>query len=105
MKNVPAHKATHKFGPPGNWDTEKDGECFDLHVRQGTHGERNLPTFTSAWRPTEEELAKLLLGGEIEVTLVGTQTPMQVNVVLPTDTVAPKERPHITINEDAHGLS
>lgn len=103
MKNVPADKATHKFGPPGNWDAEQDGECRDLHVRAGSHGDRKLVTWTSAWRPTQEEIAKMMLGGEIEITLIGTQPPMLVEVVL--DAPAPDERPHVTINEEAHGLS
>jgi hypothetical protein len=104
MKNIPAEKATHRFGPPGNWEEKTDGTCDDLHVRAGAHGDRNLPTWTSAWQPTQEDIAKLLLGGEIEITLIGAQPPMQVNVVLPTNISKAEERPHITINEEAHGL-
>ena len=102
MQNIPAKRATHKFGKPRNWDDEKDGECYALHVRAGTHGDRNLPTFTTAWRPSQEEIAKMLLGGEVEITLIGTQPPMRVDVIL--DAEVP-EKPTITINEDAHGLS
>lgn len=103
MQNVPADKATHNFKSPENWNEETDGPCFDLAIRPGVHGERKLHTWTSAWRPSQEDIAKLLLGGVIEVTLIGMQPPMQVNAVLPVS-VSTEEKPHITINEEAHGL-
>lgn len=100
MKSIQPIEATHNFKPPKNWEPEADGECGDLWIRLGSHGARDIPTFTSAWRPTVDELAALNAGGEIEITLVGSQPPMSVDVVASRASV----RPHITINDEAIGL-
>jgi hypothetical protein len=93
--------ATHNFGAPSNWDEKLDGPCNALPIRAGVHGDRKLLTYTSAWRPTAEELAALIAGAVVEVELVGQQPPMIVRVV---QYVPELERKTVTINEHAHGM-
>jgi len=41
----------------------------------------NVPAMSSAWKPTRSELAMLLDGGYIELTILGTQhPPIMLNV-------------------------
>lgn len=108
MFKITPIRATHDFAPPANWDHEKDGHCGSLWVRVGLLGERKLRTFTSAWKPTAEELRALNAGAAVEVEIVGTQPPMAVEVVPEYGTqdrqTVEVEKASITINEDAHGF-
>jgi len=71
--------------PPRGWDQERDGPCDELVVRvdygpdfdpanPDTAGVR--PTsIASAWRPTQAELATLIDGGLVVLTIASAQQP------------------------------
>lgn len=69
-----------ELGAPKNWNEEQHGECNSLpcvRVMQpdGTH------TYTSFWTPTPDELADLVVGGTVKLTLFSfTHPPVAVEV-------------------------
>src|SRR5690349_11413068 len=66
--------ATHNYGAPKDWDPEKSGKCGHLSVRV----EDNV--YSSAWEPTPDELALLVNGGSIVLSVVGGQPPVMLTV-------------------------
>lgn len=66
------------YGPPKNWDAEKNGECLTLPVMQTR--ERGLPLVISVWKPTDEERAAIAAGANIVLSCVGTQPPVMLYV-------------------------
>ena len=66
--------ATHVFGPPADWDDERDGTCSKLVVRIA--GE----TIMSAWEPTPAELALLNAGGSVVLHIWGALQPVALTV-------------------------
>lgn len=105
--------ATHLFEKPSNWDALADGAvCGDLQLRVETFGKGIVETF-STWKPSVEELALLNAGGVVEVSLCQAGVPaMSVQVVEPiagalrpyVNNEGTEDRPHVTINEEAHGF-
>ena len=67
--------ATLHLGAPKGWDADVDGRCVGLAVRilDGN-------VFQSAWEPTQEEIAMILAGGSIVLSVVGGQPPVMVSV-------------------------
>lgn len=59
--------SNHVFQPPRNWNTETHGDCHPLPVMVDAEG------LTSVWKPSEAELAALVAGGGILISL-GTHT-------------------------------
>ena len=57
------------FGPPKDWNSERDGECSSLPVFKD--GE----TFSSAWKPTAQELAALNAGHAVILTIFSAVHP------------------------------
>lgn len=63
---------TVELGKPRDWDNAA-GECQPLHVRVDL--ESPVPSMTSYWVPTPEEIAMLEVGGKIALTVYGTKHP------------------------------
>jgi hypothetical protein len=103
FKITPIH-ATHELAAPKDWKSETDGECGTLHIRAGVLGDRRLLTYTSAWRPTPEELRALNNGAAVEIELVGSQPPMRVDVVGEYGGHDRAERKTVTLNDGVIGL-
>lgn len=70
------------FNAPINWDESRDGRCNVLMVRKQPHGERNTE-FVSLWEPTQAELNMLNAGYVVELSIIGFQPPVALNVVPP----------------------
>lgn len=65
--------ATRRLGAPANWKEEDHGRCDYLPIRdeQTPQG----PVMTSAWEPTPDELALILKGAPVMLTVWGTAHP------------------------------
>lgn len=63
---------THLLGKPPNWKEER-GPCGTLPVRVEVHA--GVPEFHSYWLPNEVELANLLAGQAIRLTIIGNSHP------------------------------
>lgn len=61
--------ATRALGAPADWDAEKQGECMTLPIRDRDG------TMQSAWYPSEEEIAALILGKPVILTIWGSAHP------------------------------
>lgn len=66
--------ATLILKAPKDWDTEKNGECTSLAVRQAG------VFYESAWEPTPAELALLNAGGSIILGIWGGQPAVNLRV-------------------------
>lgn len=68
---------TMELGKPADWDDSK-GECASLPVRveQTNQGQ----CLTSAWYPTKEELALLLAGEPVLLSVFGGHPPVWLRV-------------------------
>lgn len=106
MKSTTTRGATHNYIAPENWDPATDGQCGDLQVRVELYGGRGIIDNVSTWKPSAEDIAHFNRGGVLELSVLAlTQPPVGLCVVDPVEEPAPRaEVPHITINEDAHGL-
>lgn len=100
MRAVTTRNMTRRFGPPKGWDEERDGLCDTIEVRIQSHGQ--YAAFVSTWKPSADEIRHLIEGGVIEVSILGAQPALRLDVVDAVED-APA-RKHITINEEAHGL-
>lgn len=74
MTPIPFPAATHVFKAPSQWDSEQHGPCVDLHVMV-TDG-----VYTSAWKPSTDELMTLNEGGLIYLSVIGGQPPVAISV-------------------------
>jgi hypothetical protein len=76
VKPEPFTGANNLLKAPENWDEKMYGVCPDLPVAQG-----NGMTL-SCWRPSMEEIALLVGGGLVLLTVVGELQPaVQLDVV------------------------
>lgn len=57
------------LGAPADWCEEKDGKCDELHVIHKGN------SFTSFWKPTDQELETLKSGGYIFLTVLASGHP------------------------------
>lgn len=69
--------ATRNLVAPKNWDPDEHGSCSGLWVRD------EEGTVASAWEPTPAELAKLVAGGHVVLTIVGGQPAVALGVEIP----------------------
>lgn len=65
---------TTTLGEPKDWNEERDGKCMGLPVRMEVIND-SLPSLTSAWFPTPEELKNLNLGAPVLLRVIGQQHP------------------------------
>ncbi len=77
--NFILHKSTtHMLGEPLDWDSDK-ATCNSLPVTKGTMS--GLPICISYWTPTEVEIANILAGGFVQLTVIGeTMAPVMLAV-------------------------
>lgn len=81
MKAEPFAGANTFLGAPDGWDAEQHGPCEGIPVYIG----RGLAI--SVWRPTQEEIALLVGGGVLTMTVVGSSMqPVKLDV-MHTDTL------------------
>lgn len=67
--------ATRALGAPTGWDASKHGECDVLPIRDRDG------TMQSAWYPSVEEIALLVAGRPVILTVWGSShPPVSVNV-------------------------
>jgi len=77
-KKHPSNNRT--FVPPANWDDR--GGQLELPVMDATQGKiYGVDVFVTWWKPTEEELACLLRGGEVQLTCIGGQPALNISAV------------------------
>lgn len=70
--------ATRALGAPAGWDKERHGECAVLPIRD------HEGTMQSAWYPSKEEIAALVLGAPVILTVWGpSHPPVAVGVEAP----------------------
>ena len=69
MTPIRAPSATHNLVAPGNWDSDKRGECGDLPA---TYEDG---VFYSYWMPTAEEIAEIMSGTPVRLGIVGSSHP------------------------------
>lgn len=76
-------QGANKFlGKPLHWDEKKFGKCGTLPVRDEdtTLG----PAMSSAWTPTPEEVAAIVAGASVYLTIIGRIHPPVCVSVGPT---------------------
>ena len=66
--------ATRNLGAPAGWERETHGTCGGLPIRDELAA-GDQPCMTSAWTPTPDELARLVAGASIHLTVLGTAHP------------------------------
>ena len=78
MNAVDTPLTTHRLGAPSNWDAAQNGDCSVLPVvADGV-------TIASYWKPSREELAALVAGGLVRLSVFsGGQPPVAVDVMCP----------------------
>lgn len=91
MKWIEPEGKNVDFGPPANWDQERDGTCGTLPLRRVKERGGYFYHY-SAWKPTSDELAQLNAGGVIELCCVGVQPPVSIDVVANPAPESPLER-------------
>ena len=101
MNHTRTRDMTRTLGPPKGWNEEADGVCDTIEVRMEPHG--RFLRCISTWKPTLSEIAHIVKGGVIELSVLGVMPPVRLDVVDPA-TDEPTRQTHITINEAAHGL-
>ncbi len=81
MKPTKINGATKVYKAPENWDAERDGPCVDLYVRVEAGEMKHHPSKCySTWKPTAEEIVKLMAGAEVTLVVVGGQPPVALYV-------------------------
>jgi hypothetical protein len=111
MKPTRTEGATHNFKAPANWDADYAqslGECGDLSVRVESLP-RGGQQFISTWEFSPEEISKILAGGKLQISIVGSQPPIGFAITQPAgdvvtcaacEMVEAAERLLIAIRED-----
>lgn len=61
------------LGKPRDWDEAANGPCQPLPVVVDMS--TNVPSMTSYWVPTPEEIAMLEVGGKVALTVYGIKHP------------------------------
>jgi hypothetical protein len=70
MNALPLNNATRRLGAPLSWDHERDGICHTLDICDQDGW------MTSAWRPSEMELARLNAGAPVYLQIGGSVHPV-----------------------------
>ena len=74
--------ATRYLGAPVGWEPELDGECAHLAIRDLALATGNV--MVSVWEPTPGELAALIAGAPVILTMAGSEhPPVMIAVGLP----------------------
>lgn len=67
------------LGPPEKWDTKKLGECGSLPTVRTQDKEGNV-CYTSAWKPTTDEMMALMRGDAVYVSVFsGLHPPLMLS--------------------------
>lgn len=66
--------ATRRIGPPKGWDKAKEGPCGNLLVRDMPTASGNV--MVTAWLPNTDELARMVAGASVYLTVLGSQHPV-----------------------------
>lgn len=72
MKPAMFEAMTHVLGEPTNWRADEHGECLGLPVNIDT---TKGGTFTSCWVLDAEEVAAIVNGGRVYLTVFGCSHP------------------------------
>ena len=76
---MPTGENITDFAPPQGWVDARDGVCYHLWVRVDKYDTIN--DHISHWRPNAEELAALNAGGVIQLSCLGLQPPVRLDIV------------------------
>lgn len=76
MKSVPFPGMNIVYSSPKDWDAEKWGPCGDLNVMANEEEK----TVMSCWHLEPEEIATLIQGGKLYLTIHGGQPPVALEV-------------------------
>jgi hypothetical protein len=83
MTPIEIEGATGSLAAPADWDSEKHGQCATLKIRLWSLD--GSMVMSSAWKPSDEELAALNRGEPVILTIWGTQhPPIALGVMGPT---------------------
>lgn len=64
---------------PAGWDDR--GGVLELPAIRATMGRvAGVRVFVTRWKPTAEEISRLLLGHEVQLTCIGGQPPVNLSV-------------------------
>jgi hypothetical protein len=73
--------ATHEFQPPEQFDEAVyKAPCTSLSVRMEGGPASGRGTCESAWKPDAQELADLVVGGSVILSIAGHQPPVRLSV-------------------------
>jgi hypothetical protein len=80
MKNVKHSTSNKRAIPPKNWDDRGGALRLEaIDVTQGSlHG---VDVFVSRWKPTPDDLMRLMRGGMVQLTCIGGQPACSVETV------------------------
>ena len=74
MQFVDFPQANHTFGKPSDMTDDQCGALRVYHRNVDIEGEK-FPASTSAWKPSEEDLARLNAGGFIYLDIISSGHP------------------------------
>lgn len=81
MKPAMFEDMTHMLGAPEGWDAERNGECGGLPVMVEVDDAKRPQRFTSCWVLEPEEIATIVAGGRIYLTVFAPgQPPVSLSV-------------------------
>ena len=77
MKPVRTTDCNREYGPPTDWDEEREGPCGSLHANVNAHG-----VVSSYWKPGPEEITLMRLGYPIRVSMMsnGRVVPFTLDI-------------------------
>jgi hypothetical protein len=64
---------TKVLGAPAGWTPETGGECLGLPIREQMNGD--VPAMISEWRLTTDEVAAIVAGAPLHLSVLGTAHP------------------------------
>jgi hypothetical protein len=71
MMPVRSEHTNAMLGAPKDWNPEQEGECIGLPV----HRDQQNNVFLSFWQPSEQDIANILAGVPIRLTVFGGGHP------------------------------
>jgi hypothetical protein len=79
MRAVKTRGENRDYGPPRDWQSDKDGSCGQLSVRREERGRRVY--LISTWEPSFEDIERLKAGAVLELSCIDVQPPVLITVV------------------------
>ncbi|CAN7611381.1 hypothetical protein LJR034_004684 [Caballeronia sp. LjRoot34] len=77
MQPIRTDACNTQLGAPRDWDESKDGECCALPI----HRDAARQVMHSFWQPSEQDIANIIAGVPIRLTVIGTgHPPVAINV-------------------------